>query len=367
MKNKVIIIFSAKSGGVKNVSKSLNNTFKKNEIKSHILNMYPTGNNSYNRIINTLKVLKNQDKNTIFILMHFDAILIGFLLNRLGYKNTINVIHTDLYEYYKSISLKKKSILKLIFIAMKNKINIFVSKEAEIRAKKFFNLKNSKCIYNIIQHDLRKEKIPINYKEKKTINLGVVSRLHKEKNIDLAIRVIKELNKQGESVNLFIYGDGIEFDRLKQYVHHLKCENNVVFLGHVNDKNKIFNSFDALISFSSIEGLPTIILESFKFNKPVYFTDCHSGPRELISPHSPPEIKTPYFEYAKYGFLVRPIINENKYAVTISNDEKIYTHTLKKFILYLRTSKFDVTYDLELLSINTIISQWKTVFNEIIK
>ncbi|EMW6876174.1 glycosyltransferase [Providencia manganoxydans] len=363
MKSDVVIVFSDNNGGVKNASKSLYSAFKEKKIKTDLFNMLSNGNNLFSRVFHAIRYLKKYKSDTIIILMHFDAIFAGFFLSFLGYKKTINVIHTDLYGYYKSSGLLKKIIIKLIFTKMRRKKNIFVSKEAENRAKKYFKLQNSNCIYNITQIELKNTKT-INDNEKK-ISLGIVSRLHIQKNIDLAIRVVKELNQLGGDVNLKIYGDGPELERLKEYVSILNCEDQIFFFGHIDAKDEVFNSFDALISFSSIEGLPTIILESFIFNKPVYFTDCHSGPRELISPNTLPEIKTNNFEITQCGFLVKPTENENKYAFNINEEEIIYVNTLNEFIRNLQGSRFNINYDFNSISDEKIISQWQIIFCEI--
>lgn len=362
MKNNVIIIFSDNSGGVKSTSDTLNKAFNEENISSKLLNMKNKKGRLISRLFRTLSDVK-KEKESIILLMHFEAIFLGIFLYLIGFKKIVNIVHTDLYEYYQSVNPIKKLIIRILFTLNKKKETIFVSKEAEIRAKNFFKLKKTHCIYNIINLNNITKQSKVN--NKTPIKLGIVSRLHTKKNIDYAIKLINELNNRNERVILFIYGSGDEYDKLKKFNSSLTHSDKIKFLGHSANKNEIFNSFDGLISFSSIEGLPTIILESFSFKKPVLFTDCHSGPRELIAPKTNPIIKTNSFEISTLGFLVKPLRKESNYSIDISDDDMVYIEALRLFITYIKDSSFNMNYDYSLFSKEAIIQEWKNVFQKL--
>ncbi|MCQ6644846.1 hypothetical protein NO371_23190 [Escherichia coli] len=103
--------------------------------------MLSNGNNLFSRIFHTIRYLKKYKSDTIILLMHFDAIFAGFFLSFLGYKKTINVIHTDLYGYYKSSGLFKKMIIKLIFIKMRRKKYFRIKGSRKIELKSILNCK----------------------------------------------------------------------------------------------------------------------------------------------------------------------------------------------------------------------------------
>lgn len=116
---------------------------------------------------------------------------------------------------------------------------------------------------------------------------------------------------------------------------------------------------DALISFSSIEGLPTVILESINFKKPIFYTDCSSGPRELMSPNSNPLEKTKNFEKTDVGYLVKQVKKKSSYSFELSKYEFEYVEILKSFIDDVKNSRFSMKYDEDRFSEHIIIDEWK--------
>src|SRR5690606_8658008 len=177
-------------------------------------------------------------------------------------------------------------------------------------------------------------------------------------NIDLIVRVLSALNKKDDGVELLIYGDGEQAAHLNAYMHKLGCANIVKMMGPSSNKKKMYDSIDALVSFSSIEGLPTVILESISYGKPVLYTDCNSGPRELMSPESDPLIKTDSYEKTSVGYLVKPVIDVAVYSDVLSPYEEEYVDILERFIIDVRDKKFSMEYDPSEFSESVVVDQW---------
>ena len=353
---KTKIIYADSKGGVKTVSNILHKSFINSSINSELLNMNDYGKNIWQKLKNSYKIIKKYDKNDVLILQHFDVILFGIFLKFFGYKNIINVVHTNLIDYYSSSNIIKKIIVRVLFFIVRNDLIVFVSNEAELKAKKKFNLTNTKTIYNIYNFN---KNINHNSKTNEKIVLGTVSRLHSVKNIDLAIRVIKELHTQDNNIELLIYGDGDQKELIYNYIKKLNCSEYIKLMGSENNKEKIYNSIDTLISFSSIEGLPTVILESINFKKPIFYTDCSSGPRELMSPNSNPLEKTKNFEKTDVGYLVKPIQKIRAYELELDKYEEEYVDILKKFVDDVKNNKFSMKYNGDRFSEEIIIDEWK--------
>ena len=353
---KTKIIYADSKGGVKTVSNILHKSFINCSIDSELLNMNDHGKNIWQKLKNSYKTIETYNKKDILILQHYDPIFLGIFLKFIGYKNIINVVHTNLFDYYNSVSSLKKMIIKFMFYIIRNDLIVFVSNEAELKAKKKFNLTNTKTIYNIYNFN---KNINHNSKTNEKIVLGTVSRLHSVKNIDLAIRVIKELHTQDNNIELLIYGDGDQKDLIYNYIKKLNCSEYIKLMGSENNKEKIYNSIDTLISFSSIEGLPTVILESINFKKPIFYTDCSSGPRELMSADSNPLEKTKSFEKTEVGYLVKPIQKTRVYELELDKYEEEYVDILKKFVDDVKNNKFSMKYNGDRFSEEIIIDEWK--------
>lgn len=358
----VKIIFNDSTGGVKTVSESLQKAFNSNAIDSRLINLNNYKGTFLIKSYRSLRSLFKFKKNNVLILQHFYPIFLGLFLRYCGYKSIINVVHIDLVKYYNSIGFFKKCIINFMFLMLKNKAVVFVSKEAEVKAKDKFKLKKTFTIYNIydfsnISSD-RKKISPNN------IVIGSISRLHSIKNIDLLMRVVRKIRIDNPNIELIIYGDGPEKEKLKKYIEYLDCSDFIHLAGKSNNKNKMYSSIDAMVSFSSIEGLPTTILESISYGVPVFYTDCSSGPRELMAPNSNPVIKTKKFEKTNVGYLVKPVIDTATYAEKLTNYEQEYVSILKSFINDMLKDNFNMKFDISPFSKKTVVQNWLKIIDE---
>ncbi len=120
------IIYSDSKGGVKTVSNILHKSFINNSINCELLNMNDYGKNLWQKLKNSYKVIKTYNKKDTLILQHYDPIFLGIFLKFIGYKNIINVVHTNLVDYYNSVSSLKKIIVKFMFYIIRNDLIVFV-------------------------------------------------------------------------------------------------------------------------------------------------------------------------------------------------------------------------------------------------
>lgn len=324
-----------------------------------ILNMSDYGDKVYSRLLKSFKLLLVESRNMHLVLQHFEPIFLGLFLSLFGFKRIINVVHTDLVEYYKNVNVFKKIIVAIVFFIIRERRIVFVSREAELKAINKFKLRSTSTIYNIF--NFPSLGLKVNRRSTSGIVLGVVSRLHEVKNIDLAILVVNELRQKNIDVELNIYGGGSddEFLKLKELIKVLNAGGFIHFFGMVNYKESIFLSIDGLISFSSIEGLPTVILESISYGVPVFFTDCSSGPREIMSAGSDVLRKTTSYERTSVGYLVRPVLERKKYEPLLSHYERAYVDYLSDFIEDIIKFKFTMSFDADRFSARNVVNQWR--------
>lgn len=351
----VNIIFSDYSGGVKTVSRSLFLSLKRMQVGARLEDISNFGNSFITKFYRSLTYLMRFNKSDIFILQHFFPIFLGIFLRLFGYKKLVNVVHIDLVAYYQSISFLKKVVITLMFRFLRKSVIVFVSKESEVKARTKFNLKNSSVIYNVYNFTCE-ESDPVDNKNE--LKLGSISRLHRVKNIDLLIRVLKSVVKKEPNVKLLIYGGGDQEYQLSKYIKSQGCDEFVKLVGISNDKNKMYSSIDALVSLSSNEGLPTTILESINYGVPVLYTDCSSGPRELMSPSSEPLTKTRSFEKTNVGYLVKPTSKTATYSDNLDCEESEYVDIMQSFIDDVKNNQFSMKYDTERFSDEVIAQEW---------
>lgn len=105
--------------------------------------------------------------------------------------------------------------------------------------------------------------------EKDSYYLLTVSRLEKEKNIDVLIRSMVSI----ENATLHIVGDGKERQKLTKLVEELNLGNKVVFEGLHQDISFFYKQADLYIQASSYEGFGMSLLEAGLHGLPIITTD----------------------------------------------------------------------------------------------
>jgi N-acetylgalactosamine-N,N'-diacetylbacillosaminyl-diphospho-undecaprenol 4-alpha-N-acetylgalactosaminyltransferase len=364
---KINVLVTNKNGGVKKSAEALiGNLNSKFDIS---LSYFRADKFFLFEVIVNIFKLKGL-KNNIFILHHFEMIAFGLMLKIFGFNKIINVVHTDLVGFYNSSGIFKRFIVRNIFFLIKKDLIVFVSQESMLNAKNFFRLNDVHCIYNFIDHNFfNKQHLDqvqsFDRQIKGPTKLGVVSRLEATKNIDLVMRVVKELNCRGIDAELIIFGKGSQNEVLIKYIDDLNCGSFIRIAGFDSDLSQVYNRIDALISLSRIEGLPTVIFESVFYKKPIFFADCISGPREIMSPNSDPLKKTNSFEITEFGYLVKPVsVNpKTSYSKFINPDEICYVDYLENFICQMRACEF-VNFELhKKFSSDLIYRNWAHLIN----
>jgi glycosyltransferase involved in cell wall biosynthesis len=111
-----------------------------------------------------------------------------------------------------------------------------------------------------------------------------VSRLNREKGIDLLLDAFSSLHKDGvRDIQLLIVGDGEARAELSARVDRLGCGRSVRFVGLVDHKvlPHILSAADVYVSGSFAEGWPTSVVEAMACGLPVVSTDV-SGVSSMI-------------------------------------------------------------------------------------
>ncbi len=149
--------------------------------------------------------------------------------------------------------------------------------------------------------------------ENKIIKLVVVSRLVNQKNIDIVIKAVKQI--EDKNILLYIVGDGPEVNNLKNLVKEKSLNKRVSFIGKIKNSelHNYLEDADIFIQASNYEGLPHSILEAINYEIPILSTEVggcsailNKGERGYIIP-------TPVSE-VEISEEIRTIINNKNEA-----------------------------------------------------
>ena len=106
-----------------------------------------------------------------------------------------------------------------------------------------------------------------------------VAQLIKRKNHSVLIRAVSKLNNP--NFHLFIVGDGVQEQELKDLAKSLEVQNQVHFLGFRKDVYKLCSAADLFMFASLQEGLPVALMEAMGCGLPIIASKIR-GNEDLI-------------------------------------------------------------------------------------
>ena len=212
------------------------------------------------------KIYINQDLN-MAALLTLNFRLLGF---------TDLIVHSHAPRYYTNNKLLKPfSYLTIVRFLVKQKIA--VSEGASI-AMYGVNAKNVAIIPAFIDFESLWEKsferIPYRKSDDQVV-FGCVGRLSREKNQDLIIRCLAKIRDRGVEAYVVLVGDGGLRSEYEAQSRVLGLENNVIFVGEVENVAPYYRSFiDVLLVPSLYEGVVRTVAEAQLFGLPVVVSDA---------------------------------------------------------------------------------------------
>ena len=186
-------------------------------------------------------------------------------------KKVVHIQHSS-FEFMlsdeKNVKTLKKyenKILRLIWLSNT------IKKQAEE-----FGFKNNECIYNPVRFKTEKQADVI--KNKKIV---VISRIDKEKRIDLMINIVNDIfkNKKYKDWRFEIYGTGNFNEETKEI---LKNSNQIKFMGITYDPLPILLGSSITLNTSLFEGYPLSVIEGFTCGLPVVSFNFGKNAKEQI-------------------------------------------------------------------------------------
>lgn len=130
-----------------------------------------------------------------------------------------------------------------------------------------------------VRKEIRKElKIPEDVKV-----IGHIGRFVEFKNHKFLIDVFEKVLEKDKNVMLMLAGKGELEETIKQIVKNKNLTEKVVFLGHRNDANRLYQGFDLFVLPSLYEGLPVVGVESQVSGLPVLLSEDMTRETKIIS------------------------------------------------------------------------------------
>jgi glycosyltransferase involved in cell wall biosynthesis len=112
--------------------------------------------------------------------------------------------------------------------------------------------------------------------------VGIVGRLHLEKDHATFLRAARLVNDQMPTVAFLIVGGGPLHDVIRAEISALGLQDRVVMTGERQDVLALIQLMDVLVLTSTTEGLPNVLLEAAACGVPVVTTDA-GGAAEVVA------------------------------------------------------------------------------------
>lgn len=192
-------------------------------------------------------------------------------------------LHTNQKRIYEKASSDEKGESRKIYEKF-NKI-FGVSDAVCTSFSEVFPHLNPMRIYNPFGINLIRDKSNlkfINLRYENTINFITVGRLTEIKGYERLIKSLASCKKLGYKFSLLMIGDGHQDAYLKNMVFENNLQNDIHFLGHIDNPYPYMKNADCFICSSYEEGLSTVVIESIILGTPILTTSC-SGMNEIIA------------------------------------------------------------------------------------
>ena len=122
--------------------------------------------------------------------------------------------------------------------------------------------------------------------QKEDVIVGIAARLDPVKDIPTLIRGVAEARKQCPECKLLIAGDGAELQHLKELSRELGIENDVFFVGWVDNMSEFYGALDINTLTSLSETFPYAITEGARAALPTVSTSVGGVPKLVEHGHT---------------------------------------------------------------------------------
>ena len=176
---------------------------------------------------------------------------------------------------------------------------VCVSKYVERVMNEQYGIPHTTTIYNPIDYHniIKKAKQPTDRKLSPSFNIVSLGRLVPQKGFDRLINAVGKLRNEGNNIELYIIGEGIERKHLEDIIMNGNLQNCIHLTGFMSNPYPLMSKMNLFVCSSRAEGYSLAIAEAIILGLPVVSTDC-AGPKELLG-------------NGKYGMLV----NNNEDAI----------------------------------------------------
>lgn len=258
--------------------------FEKNKIPIYYLNI--NGGINFFKIFFYFKNIIKKERPQLLITYLPLADMVGRVMGLLLSIKTVCFARSKMDEkrYNKFFFIEKiTSWLIHHYFAVSQGVKEAYIKKTHIKDKKItviYNGIDTQIFSPATKEEKQQIKASLQIKEQQLI-IGTISKLRKEKGVDMLLRAWQHVTKKINQAKLVIIGDGPEEQSLLSLTQQLNINQSVIFLGKRNDTAKLLKGMDIFVMSSQYEGMSNAILEAMSSGLPIIATNTPEN-NELI-------------------------------------------------------------------------------------
>ncbi|PEC51941.1 glycosyltransferase family 4 protein [Bacillus sp. AFS096315] len=281
-------------------------------------------------------------------------------------KNNIKVIHChDTFSLKYAYLLKKLIKIKVVFTVHDTNIYneglnkypvdkyIAISESVYTRLIKYIPRDRIELIYNGV--NLNRFKRPYRYSDTNTskgdtFTISCVARIMPEKKgQDILIKALNVLKNKYKHVNFKCYFAGASHNEesmkeLNELVKKFHLENNIKFLGNVENMEKLYANTDVMVLPSRYEGFGLVVVEALAAGCCVVVSKLE-GPLEIIKDTEEYGLHFEKEDYMELAEKLHLLLSDKDFYKKYNNYQKITNYLEKNFSLENMIKNYNKIYN----------------------
>ncbi len=198
--------------------------------------------------------------------------------------------------------------------------------------------KKIRTIYNWIEPEIAVSG-GYDLSSKRIVSAG---RIGPEKGFDLLVKAFAPVAEKHPDWHLDIYGDGDSRPMVEKLIAEFGIGENVHLLGTVDEMHRYYEKYAMYVLPSYAEGMPMVLLEAKANRLPIVSFDIRTGPREIVTEGVNGLLIEPYDTDAMADAMISLIEDPDRRQSMSEHSQD----------------------DLERFSKETILRQWRDLFDE---
>lgn len=279
------------------------------------------------------KLFKSEKVGTIIINLSSDLKAAGIAAKLAGVKNII-------YRRGSAIAIRNTFLNRFLFRRIVTQVIANSEETSRTILQKNKNLiaeNRIEVIYNGIElKEYGSQPLePIYTRKNGEIVIGNAGRLSEEKGQIYLLQLASILKEKGYKFKILIAGKGKLKSKLMKTAKHLKVEEEVIFLGFIDNIRRFNQSIDIFLLTSLYEGFGYVLVEAMAERKPVVAFDIRSSAEIVKDNESGFLVES--FNVQELAYKVEILIKDSKLRKTmgeagrrIVEDVFTFDHTLNK-------------------------------------